>query len=137
MTNFEKFEKELIEIDNSNSIVAISKKTGKPCNCAKLSCMDCLFNPECNETDRMKWAMSEYKPIVDWVKVEDNTLVRVKQEYGDWLYRHFCYARYDIEEEKFHYYAYPYGIDKEMFERNKEADYLKVIEYKYCELAEE
>lgn len=64
MKNKEKFASEIVEIAISGcSSFAVSKRTGTPEKCSKLTCENCAFNKTdktCNELCR-EWAESEYK----------------------------------------------------------------------------
>lgn len=69
MKNKEKYAKEIIEIACSGNIIAVSKATGKPIACKKISCEDCNhYNnlPICVEKSFRTWAESEYieKPVI-------------------------------------------------------------------------
>lgn len=69
MKNKEKYAKEIIEIACSGNILAVSKATGKPIACKKISCEDCNhYNnfPICVEKSFRTWAESEYieKPVI-------------------------------------------------------------------------
>lgn len=68
MKNKEKYAKEIVEIACSGDALAVSKVTGKPISCRKISCEHCnCYNDFlCEEKRLREWAESECikKPVI-------------------------------------------------------------------------
>lgn len=97
MKNREKFAEQIIDIALSGGSIAINMETGKPCDCNKTECTDCIFyskREECSDAIK-EWAEKEYEePPVDWSKVPVDTPILVRIcENESWKARHF--AKYE------------------------------------------
>lgn len=94
MKNREKFAEQIIDIALSGGSIAINMETGKPCDCNKIECTDCILCSKLGKwSDAIKeWAEKEYEePPVDWSKVPVDTPILVKNsEYMKWSHRHFA-----------------------------------------------
>lgn len=66
MTNFEKFKDKILELIDDDKFftnrVAVDLTTGKPEECGKLNCNNCLFYNNCNERTLLRWLYAENKP---------------------------------------------------------------------------
>lgn len=97
MKNREKFAEQIIDIALSGGSIAINMETGKPCDCNKIECTDCILCSKLGKwSDAIKeWAEKEYEePPVDWSKVPVDTPILVRDYEEDvWEKRHF--AKYE------------------------------------------
>lgn len=90
MTNYEKYQKDIIEIIKSGITIAI--KDGMPVECSSVSCLNCDFYKETHCRKKVgEWLESEYvEPTVDWSKVPVDTKVLVSSDGEVWKKRHFA-----------------------------------------------
>ena len=58
MKNFEKFEKEILEIVRDRSTIAVVNN--KPARCSTLTCDECAFSRGCCTRERYEWLYREY-----------------------------------------------------------------------------
>lgn len=94
MTNFEKYKKEILEIENNFGRIAMDRYKKRIRPCSELSCGDCEFCDVYCETNLFNWLYEEYQePSVDWSKVAIDTKVLVSQEGEHWHKRYF--AKYE------------------------------------------
>lgn len=71
MKKREKFAKEILDIACNGGVIAVTKDNKVVC-CRDMNCEQCLFHKEdfcgcyCNDTERIRWAESEYieKPTI-------------------------------------------------------------------------
>lgn len=66
MKNFEKYEKELLEIAKTNNYPSVSKKDNKPHKCADMSCNDCLLDSNTYGCRNMliQWLYEEHRELI-------------------------------------------------------------------------
>lgn len=90
MTNYEKYQKEIIEIVKSGRTIAI--KDGMPVECSSLSCPNCDFYKETHCRKKAgEWLESEYvEQTVDWSKVPVDAKVLTSSDEVVWKKRHFA-----------------------------------------------
>lgn len=76
MKNFEKYEKEIIELSNGNVAFGVLKIGGKPCKCNNMECCNCLLgelanrlNLSCNNAKTL-WFYQEYKEPIKLSRLE-------------------------------------------------------------------
>lgn len=72
MKNFEKYEKELLEIAKANNNPCVSKKDNKPHGCTDINCSDCLLSSNtygCRNI-LVKWLYEEYKEPIKLSRLE-------------------------------------------------------------------
>ncbi len=86
MKNFEKFEKEIIELSNGNATFGALKIGGKPCKCNNMECCNCLLrelanglNLSCNNA-RTLWFYQEYKEPIKLSRLELELLKHFKNQ---------------------------------------------------------
>lgn len=92
MTNYEKYQKQIINILKEGNCIAV--KYGKPVDCSSIRCGKCdIFREkrDCNCKAKLgEWLESEYvEPTVDWSKVPVDTLVLAKYR-GESNFRYFA-----------------------------------------------
>lgn len=91
MTNFEKYKKEILEIENNFGRIAMDRHKKRICPCSELSCGDCEFCDVYCETNLFNWLYEEYQePSVDWSKVNVDARVLVSNDGKHWYKRHFA-----------------------------------------------
>lgn len=61
MTNFEKYQQEVLGIIIDGQRFAVNVNNGKPCGCDEISCMDCEFHKgyRCESSCRKTWLETE------------------------------------------------------------------------------
>ena len=93
MKNREKFAEQIIDIVLSGKGLAVSRKTGEPCDCRKIECLECIF---CGKYNACTASKKEYEePPVDWSKVPVDTPIYVRRsENEQWKKRHFAKYEY-------------------------------------------
>ena len=76
MKNFEKYEKEIIELTNGKVCFGVLKTSGKPCKCNDMDCCNCLLGKlvgrlklNCNNA-RILWLYEEYKEPIKLTRLE-------------------------------------------------------------------
>lgn len=91
MTNREKYAEQIIDIAVTGSL-AVEKATGKPCDCGRFKCKDCIG---CSGTKIKEWSEQEYvESTIDWTKVPVDTKILVRDSEDEpWRKRYF--ARYE------------------------------------------
>lgn len=90
MKNFEKYEKNIREVDFDFAVV---KETGKLVSCSGMHCDLCKFyGDEPCATYRIEWLYREN--FTDWSKIKMDTVIRVKQASSHvWTKRHFAFYK--------------------------------------------
>ena len=86
MKNFEKFEKEIIELTNPKVIFGVLETGGIPCKCNNMECCNCLLgelanrlNLSCNNA-RILWLYQEYKEHIKLSRLEFELLKHFKNQ---------------------------------------------------------
>lgn len=118
MKNFEKFEKELLEMAKTNDNLCISKKDNKPHKSVGMNCSDCLLKSDTATCRNMlvQWLYEEYKEPIKLSRLEYELLKYfkklgfeyiVRDEDGDYVYMYsdkvhkgksgWFYERGDVE----------------------------------------
>lgn len=92
MKNFEKWEKELLEMAKTNDNLCISKKDNKPHKCVGMNCSDCLLKSDTAPCRNMlvQWLYEEYKEPIKLSHLEFELLKRLKGEKLEYLARDKC-----------------------------------------------
>lgn len=108
MKNFEKFEKELLEIAKTNNYPSVSKKDNKPHKCADMSCNDCLLDSDTYGCRNMliQWLYEEHK--------EPIKLSRLEYELLKYYIEHGC--QYIARDDGRVPFAYDTKSDKKQYE---------------------
>lgn len=91
MTNYEKYQKQIINIFKEGNCIAV--KDGKPVDCSSIRCGKCnLYVLGGNCKPKLgEWLESEYvEPTVDWSKVPVDAKVLVSTDEVVWKKRHFA-----------------------------------------------
>lgn len=93
MTNREKYKEEILDIACKGNQIAIRKCDGKLVECSStLCCAECGFRSLKHEgcaSNLRKWCNAEYKPSIDWSKVEVDTPILVSSDGKEWYKRYF------------------------------------------------
>ena len=94
MTNYEHYEKEIVNIVRLGRMVAVERETGKVTSCNRIECHECKFYDlkDC-DTSVFAWANEEYiEPGIDWSKVPVDTPILVSDDGKCWFREYFaCY----------------------------------------------
>ena len=119
MKNFERYEKELIELVKDvgfSGSIAVSKETRKPCNCKKIVCGNCLLSrsEQVCSTLLIEWLYKEEgKDIIALTKLEYELLKYHLNNGYTYLTRDETFNRISFFKEK------PVKSFKSWFSNNK------------------
>ena len=105
MTNWEHYNKEIKEIIENGSLLAITDN--EPKMCSKTRCSNCDFDNENLCRGRIKeWLNAEH------CEFKKGELVEVSIDGTDWVLRYFCRIEENLDNEKFLTFAWGYTSEE-------------------------
>lgn len=101
MTNREFYKEQILDIVCTGAVVALDKRTNKPCKCSCTDCNNCIFEPWDCLNKFASWCNAEYCPF------KKDEVVEVSHDGLNWRLRYFHHIENGV------YFAYVNSADKD------------------------